>query len=70
MALTPLPSSIGRGSNPQLSEREQGTLPLDHSFIAYSTKVGFAYLDFYVYLLVNDIEKLLMKLLMKLTQGC
>jgi hypothetical protein len=32
MALTPLPSSIGQGSNPQPSDCEPGALPLDHSF--------------------------------------
>jgi hypothetical protein len=32
MALTPLPSSIGRGSNPRPSDREPSALPLDHSF--------------------------------------
>jgi len=32
MALTPLPSSIGQGSNPRLSEREPSALPKDHSF--------------------------------------
>jgi len=32
MALTPLPSSIGRGSNPRPSNREPSALPLDHSF--------------------------------------
>ncbi len=32
MALTPLPSSIGRGSNPQPSDCEPSALPLDHSF--------------------------------------
>jgi hypothetical protein len=32
MALTPLPSSIGQGSNPQPSDRESSALPLDHSF--------------------------------------
>jgi len=32
MALTPLPSSIGQGSNPQPSDREPSALPLDHSF--------------------------------------
>ncbi len=32
MALTPLPSSIGRGSNPQPSDHEPSALPLDHSF--------------------------------------
>jgi hypothetical protein len=32
MALTPLPSSIGRGSNPRPSDREPSGLPLDHSF--------------------------------------
>jgi len=31
MALTPLPSSIGRGLNPQPSNREPSALPLDHS---------------------------------------
>jgi len=32
MALTPLPSSIGQGSNPQPSDCEPSALPLDHSF--------------------------------------
>jgi len=32
MALTPLPSSIGRGSNLQPSDCEPSALPLDHSF--------------------------------------
>jgi hypothetical protein len=32
MAFTPLPSSIGRGSNPQPSDHEPSALPLDHSF--------------------------------------
>ncbi len=32
MALTPLPSSIGRGLNPQPSDCEPSALPLDHSF--------------------------------------
>jgi len=32
MALTPLPSSIGWGSNPQPSDRAPSALPLDHSF--------------------------------------
>jgi len=32
MALTPLPSSIGRGLNPRPSNREPSALPLDHSF--------------------------------------
>ncbi len=32
MALTPLPSSIGWGSNPRPSDREPSALPLDHSF--------------------------------------
>jgi len=32
MDLTPLPSSIGQGSNPQPSDREPSALPLDHSF--------------------------------------
>ncbi len=32
MALTPLPSSIGRGSNPRPSDCEPSALPLDHSF--------------------------------------
>jgi len=32
MALTPLPSSIGQGSNPWPSDREPSALPLDHSF--------------------------------------
>jgi len=32
MALTPLPSSIGQGSNPRPSDCELSALPLDHSF--------------------------------------
>ena len=32
MALTPLPSSIGWGSNPRPSGHEPSALPLDHSF--------------------------------------
>ena len=32
MALTPLPSSIGKGLNPQPSNRESSALPLEHSF--------------------------------------
>jgi len=32
MALTPLSSSIGQGSNPQPSDCEPSALPLDHSF--------------------------------------
>ncbi len=32
MALTPLPSSIGQGSNQRPSDRELSALPLDHSF--------------------------------------
>jgi len=32
MALTPLPSSIGQGLNPQPSDSEPSALPLDHSF--------------------------------------
>jgi hypothetical protein len=32
MALTPLPSSIGRGMNPRPSDREPSALPLDHGF--------------------------------------
>ena len=32
MALTPLPSSIGLGANPQPSDSEPSALPLDHSF--------------------------------------
>jgi len=32
MALTPLPSSVGQGLNPQPSDRETSALPLDHSF--------------------------------------
>jgi len=32
MALTPLPSSIGQGSNQQPFDREPSALPLDHSF--------------------------------------
>ncbi len=32
MALTPLPSSIGQGSNPQPSECKPSALTTDHSF--------------------------------------
>jgi len=32
MALTPLPSSIGQGLNPQPSDREPSAPPLDHGF--------------------------------------
>jgi hypothetical protein len=32
MALTPLPSSIGQGSNPRPSDCEPSALPQDHSF--------------------------------------
>jgi len=32
MALPPLPSSIGQGSNPQPSDCELSALPLDNSF--------------------------------------
>ena len=32
MALTPLQSSIGQGSNQQPSDHESSALPLDHSF--------------------------------------
>jgi len=32
MALTPLPSGIGQGSNPRPPDREPSALPLDHSF--------------------------------------
>ncbi len=32
MALTPLPSCIGRGLNPRPSDREPSALPLDHGF--------------------------------------
>jgi len=32
IALTPLSSSIGRGSNSRPSDREPSALPLDHSF--------------------------------------
>jgi len=40
MALTPLPSSIGRGSNPQPSDREPSALPLDHSFCYLAAILG------------------------------
>jgi hypothetical protein len=36
MALTPLSSSIGRGSNPQPSDYEPSAVPLDHSFRLFS----------------------------------
>ncbi len=32
VALTPLPSTIGRGSNPRPFDREPSALPLDHNF--------------------------------------
>jgi len=37
MALTPLPSSIGQGSNPRPSDPEQSALPQDHSFCLSNT---------------------------------
>jgi len=40
MALTPLPSSIGRGLNPQPSDREPSALLLDHSFCLAKTNFG------------------------------
>ncbi len=36
MALIPLPSSIGQGSNPRPSDCELSALPLDHSFRLWS----------------------------------
>ncbi len=33
MALTPLPSSIGKGLNPRPSDREPSALLLDHGFL-------------------------------------
>ncbi len=41
MALTPFPSSIGWGSNPQPSDREPSALPLDHSFLRFFVTLGF-----------------------------
>jgi hypothetical protein len=38
IVLTPLPSSIGRGSNPQPSDCEPSALPLDHSFCCRMTE--------------------------------
>ncbi len=38
MALTPLPSSIGQGLNPQPSDREPSALPLDKGFRPFKTK--------------------------------
>jgi len=35
MALTPLPPSIGQGSNPRPSDCELSALPLDHSFCSH-----------------------------------
>ncbi len=35
MALTPLPSSIGRVLNPQPSDCEPSALPLDHGFCLF-----------------------------------
>ncbi len=40
MALTPLPSSIGGGSNPQPSDCEPSVLPPDHSFCSQWTMCG------------------------------
>ncbi len=39
MALTPLPSSIGQGSNPRPSDCERSALPLDHSFCWYVSSI-------------------------------
>jgi len=39
MALTPLPSSIGLGSNPRPSDHEPSALPLDHSFCFKNKKL-------------------------------
>ncbi len=35
IAFTPLPSSIGWGSNPRPSDREPSALLLDHSFLRF-----------------------------------
>ena len=51
MALTPLPSSIGRGSNPRPSDHEPSALPLDHSFcLPYKTcgRLFLAYLGAHI----------------------
>jgi len=41
MALTPLPSSIGQGLNPQPFDCEPSALPLDHSFHFGKSKLSF-----------------------------
>ena len=40
MALTPLPSSIGRGLNPQPSDRGPSALSLDYGFRLYLSYFG------------------------------
>ncbi len=40
MALTPLTSRIGRGSNPQPSNREPSALPLDTAFATKQTHLS------------------------------
>jgi hypothetical protein len=45
MALTPLPSSIGWGLNPQPSDRKPSALPLDHGFRRSNVKMGLMRLD-------------------------
>jgi hypothetical protein len=46
MALTPLPSSIGQGSNPKPSHCEPSALPIDHSFCFMSNYVFHVHLKF------------------------
>jgi hypothetical protein len=46
MALTPLPSSIGRGLNPLPSDREPSALPLDHGFRHMTYVLCFSLLKF------------------------
>jgi hypothetical protein len=41
VALTPLPSSIGRGLNPRPSDHEPSALPLDHGFHPFTRKAYF-----------------------------
>jgi hypothetical protein len=47
MALTPLPSSIGRGLNPQPYDHEPSALPLDHSFCYSKTTYRKTVLPFF-----------------------
>ncbi len=49
MDLTSLPSSIGRGLNPQPFDREPSALPLDHGFrpVRFFLTLGLKFLKLY-----------------------